>query len=318
MLLATITILAFIVSFPPSASSQSYPTKPIIIYLGYPAGGSLDLTARLIAHEAEKMLGVPVVLENKPGGATTVATSLLAAKKPDGYTLAITSEGALTSRPHLMTLSYNPLTDFTYIMQYSRFIGSLCVLSESPIKTIDEFIVHAKANPGLSYGSPGLFTQSQLSVELLAQCKGLKFKHVPFKGGSEAIVALLGKHTDFVATGSNFPYVRGGKLRVLLNLNIDKRLPDFPNIPISKELGCEDFPGLGIIVVGPKGLPGTILGKLSKTFRQVTETPSFKELLAKNDLPFDYEDANQLEQSIPAKYEWFKNYLKKMGAKKED
>jgi len=316
--MATVVIFAFLISFPFEAFSQGYPIKPITIYCGYEAGGPMDLTARGLAQEAQKVLGVAVVVENKPGGGSTVAASLLATKNPDGYTLGVLAGGALSIRPHLTKVPYNPLKDFTYIMQYSRYIGSLCVLNESPIKTIDEFIVHAKANPGLSYASPGMYTQQHISIELLSQCKGLKFKHVPYKGANPAITALMGKHTDFLISGGNFPYVRKGMFRMLLALNIDKRLPDFSEIPTLKELGCEDCPGMGMIVVGPKGVPKAILEKLSLTFKQIMETANFKDLLAKLDIPYDYKDAKQMEKDMPAEYEWFGPYLKKIGAKRQD
>lgn len=319
--LATTVILVFILSFPPSASSQSYPIKPITIYCGYEAGGTVDVTTRALAQAAENVLGQPVVVENKPGGASTVAASLLAVKKPDGYTLGAIAGGALLMRPHLMKLPYNPLEDFSYIMEYSRLLGNLCVLSDSPFKTIDELIVHAKAHPGLAYASPGMYTQNHLSIELLAKCKGLKFKHVPFKGSTPAVTALMGKHTDFIATAGNVPYVKQGVLRMLLNYNYEKRLSDFPNVPTLRELGCEDLPGMGIFIIGPKGLPSTIWEKLGKTFKQVAETPSFKELLAKFDMPYEYygyKDVKQMEQDIFPKYEWFKTFLKDMGAKRED
>ncbi len=321
MFLALVAILAFALSFPLSASSQSYPVKPITIYCGYEAGGAVDVSTRALAQEAEKVLGVPVVVENKPGGASTVAASLLAVKKPDGYTLGSIAGGALLMRPHLMKLPYNPLEDFTYIIEYSRILGSLGVLSDSPFKTIDEFIVHAKNHPGLSYASPGMYTQNHLSIEILAKCKGLKFKHVPFKGSAPAMTALMGKHTDFIATGGNIPYVRQGLLRILLNYNYEKRLPDFPNIPTLKELGCEDLPGMGIFILAPKGLPSTIWEKLGQTFKHAAETSSFKELLVKFDHPYEYygyKDKKQMEQNIFPKYEWFKTFLNTMGVKKED
>ena len=321
MFLALIAILAFALSFPLSASSQSYPVKPITIYCGYEAGGTVDVTTRALAQAVENSLGQPVVVENKPGGASTVAASLLAAKKPDGYTLGAIAGGALLMRPHLMKLPYNPLVDFSYIMEYSRLLGNLCVLTDSQFKTIDDLILYAKAHPGMAYASPGMYTQNHLSIELLAKCKGLKFKHVPFKGATPAVTALMGKHTDFIATAGNVPYVRQGVLRMLLNYNYEKRLPDFPNVPTLKELGCEDLPGMGIFLLAPKGLPGSIWEKLGKAFKQAAETPDFKELLAKFDMPYEYygyKDVTQMEREIFPKYEWFRNFLKDMGAKRED
>ena len=314
-----LTILLVLLVLPTSASSQDFPNKPIILYCGYAAGASTDVTARALADGAEKLLGVPVVVESKPGGAATVAAGLVASKKPDGYTLGVISTGALTVRPHLLKVAYNPLKDFTLIMQYSVYIGGLCVLTESPLKTIDDFIAYAKTHPGLSYGSPGMYTQQHLATELFRECKGLTFKHVPTKGGAEANTQLLGKHTDFVAgAGQHISYLKQGAFRMLLVYNTDKRDPNFPNVPTLKEMGCPDAPALGYIVVGPKGMPGAIAQKLDETFKKVTESPAFQKVLATFNLPCDYKDRKELERSVPAEYESFKTFLQKMGAKKAD
>ncbi len=304
-------------AFSASALAE-YPDKPITIYCGYAAGASTDVTARALADGAEKLLKVPVIVESKPGGGATVAASLVASKKPDGYTLAVISTGALTVRPHLIKLPYNPMKDFTLIMQYSRYIGGLCVLSESPIKTIDDFVAYAKTHPGLSYGSPGMYTQQHLATELFRECKGLVFKHVPTKGGAEANTALLGKHTDFVAgAGQHMNYLKQGTFRMLVVYNTDKRDPNFPNVPTLKEIGCPDAPALGYIVVGPKGLPEAVSKKLGETFKKVVEAPAFQKVLTNFDLPFDYKDKKQMEKDVPVENEMIKNSLTKIGAKKE-
>ena len=302
--------------FAPLASAQTYPNKPITIYCAYTAD-TTDMTTRSLAEGAEKILGVPVVVENKPGGGSTVCAGLVASKKPDGYTLGVISTGALRLLPHLMKLSYDPLKDFTLIMQYSRFLGGLSVLSDSPIKTIDDFIAYAKAHPNLSYGSPGMYSQQYLAVELFAQCKGLKFRHVPFKSGAETSTALLGKHIDFVAgSGTHLRYVKQGVFRELLVYNSNKRNPNFPNLPTLEEIGCQDFPANAMIFVGPKGIPQPIVKKIGETFKKVSESTEFQNKLASADLPYDFKDQVQLEKEIPQLYESGKNVLAKMGVKK--
>jgi len=311
-----LTIALFFV--PALASSQNYPNKPINIYCGSEAGATLDLTTRALSKGAEKLLGVPLVVENKPGGVGTIAASLLATKEPDGYTLGFISTGALNVRPHLLSLKYKPLQDFTFILQFSRFIGSLCVLSESPFETIDDFISYAKTHPGLSYGSPAKYGQNHLAIELLAQCKGLTFRHVPFKGGAPANTALLGKHTDFVAgSGGSIQYVKQGLFRVLLLINTEKRDPHFPNVPTLKDLGCEDAPPSTYIIVGPKGIPDEIYKRISEAFKKVADGADFQDLLEKFDLPYDFKDGTQLEKIVKHDYEWYRIFLKKFGATKD-
>lgn len=306
-------------SFPGPAVAGKYPDKPITIYCGYAAGATTDLTARALAAGAEKLLGVPVMVENKPGGGATVCAALVASKKPDGYTLGVVSTGVIAVRPHLLKVAYDPLKDFTLLIQYSRYIGGLCVLSESPIKTIEEFIKYAKANPGLSYSSPGMYTQQHLAMELFRQCQGLEFKHIPTKGGAEANTQLLGKHVNFVAgAGQHVQYLKQGLFRMLLVFNTEKRDPNYPDVPTLKELGCLDAPALGYLVVGPKGMPAEIAQKLEKTFRQVTESAEFQKVLVNLGIPYDYKSRAQLEKDVIKEYELYKNFLEKMGAKKKE
>lgn len=301
---------------PSAVLSRGYPSKPITLICSSGAGATTDITARALAAGAERLLGVPVVVENKGGGAHTVGAGLVASKKPDGYTLGVISAGAITVRPHLLTLSYNPLKDFTLISQYSRYIGGLCVMNNSPLKTIDEFIAYAKANPGLSYGSSGVYTQQHLAVELLAMCKGLTFRHVPYKSGAEANTSLIGGHTNFSAgPGQHIIYLKQGVFRMLFLYNAKERDPRYPSIPTLKDLGCEDAPPLGFITVGPKGLPENISKKLKETFKKVYDSPEFQRALDNCDLPYDYLEGAQFEKSLRDQYDWYKVFLKKIGVK---
>jgi tripartite-type tricarboxylate transporter receptor subunit TctC len=262
----------------------------------------------------EKQLGVPVMVENKPGGNSTVCASLLATKKPDGYTLAAMAAGVVNQMPLLYKIPYDPFNSFTQIMQYSRWIGGVCVLNESPIKTIDEFINYSKAHPGMTYGSPGMYSQQHLAVHMFGECKGLQIKHIPYKGGAEAITAFLGKHTDFIAgSGSHIPYVRQGAFRLLVIYNATKRDPNYPDIPILSEIGCEDYPADGIMVAAPKGLPDPIRKKLHDVFKKVAEGPEFQKVLVQVNMPYDYKDGTELDKEARVKYEWFKAFYKKMG-----
>jgi tripartite-type tricarboxylate transporter receptor subunit TctC len=307
-----------VIFFPLTTAGQTFPDKPITIYCGYEAGATTDLTTRALAKGAEKFLGVPVVVENKAGGASSVCAALVASKKPDGYTLGvIDSFGSLSARPHLIPPPYKPLEDFTLVMQYGRYVGGICVLSESPLKTIDEFIAYAKSHPGLSYGSAGMLSRGHIAVELFAQCKGLTFKHVPFKGGAPANTALLGKHTDFVAgVGQHIQYVKQGVFRMLMVFSTEQRDPFFPDIPMAKELGCEDVPPNRYVVVGPKGIPEAISKKLMEAFHKAVDGPDFRKLMENLNLPYEYKDRPQLEKDMPTEYEWYGSFLKKMGVKK--
>jgi tripartite-type tricarboxylate transporter receptor subunit TctC len=310
---AVVLGIAFMRRAPPAF--PEYPDKPITIFCGYGPGASTDVSSRALASGLEKMLGIPVIVENKPGGGTTVCAGLVASKKPDGYTLGVISEGALTANPLLQKLAYDPLKDFTFLAQYATYFGAFVVRSDSPWKTLDEFIAHAKAHPGMSYTSTGMHTRQQISAELLAQCKGLTFRHVPTKGGTDASTMLMGGHADFSTGSSQIVYVRQGVFRLLLQVNAEKRNPSFADVPTLKEIGCPDLPSAGIDVIAPKGLPPAISKKLGEAIRKITLEPSFQKVLTSFDIPYDYLDQEGLEKKVRKEYEWFKDYLQKSGIK---
>jgi hypothetical protein len=295
-------------------ATAKYPDKPITMYVAFAAGGTTDITARALAQGIEKILGVPVAVENKGGGGATVANGLLASKKPDGYTLLVSSVGSITMRPLLVKLAYNAQS-FRPLMQYTYYIGGLVVNADSPYKTVDDFVEYAKKNPGMTYSSSGPHTQQQIGVESFARCKGLVFKHVPTKGGSTANTALMGKHVDFVAgSGSHMPLVEQGQFRELVTFHVDERDPKRPDIPVMKDIGCPPTnPPSGMIVVAPAGLPNDIAATLEAALKQVAETTEFKQLLEKYNLPYAYEDGATVASKFPAEIQWYTQYFKDAG-----
>ena len=311
-------LVAMLVCIPLFAYGQTFPTKPVTVYIGFAAGATTDLSARALGQGLERMLGVPFVMESRPGATATVAAGVVARAKPDGYTLGVVSTGVITVRPHIMRLSYDPLKDFTLIAQYSHYVGALTVRSDSPYKTIGEFIAYAQSHPGLSYTSPGMYSQQQLATELFRLCKGLDFTHIPTKGGAEANMQLLGKHVDFTAgAGGHLQFVKEGRMRMLVLYNTDQRDPNFPEVPTMKEIGCQDAPALGYLVIAPKGLPDPIAKILGDAIRKVADGPDFQKALQRMEIPYDYKDRRQLEKETETDFYFFKAFLEKMGIKPE-
>ncbi len=305
--------LVFMIGLSSFTFAQEYPTRPITLYCAFPAGATMDVLTRALAIRAEKILGVPVVVDNKVGGLGTVCAALLASQKPDGYTIGVIATGAMTYVPLLYKVSYKPLDAFTPFLQFSQFIGGLCVLSESPIKTVNDLIEYAKTHPGLTFGSTGTNGFHHLAVELFSQCKGLNLKHIPYKGGAESIPAILGKHIDLHAGSAHIPYVRQGVLRLLMNYSANKRDPSFPDVPTLIELGCPDYPGDGMMVAGPKGLPEPIVKKLKSAFKTVADGEEFQKLLVQLNLPYTYKDGEELNKEAPTVTEYYKDLNKKLG-----
>ncbi len=296
---------------------QEFPSKPITIYCGFSAGATTDLTARALAEEAQKKMGGLVVVENKPGGGATVAATLVANAKPDGYTLAVISSSALDTRHMMLKVSYDPFKDFTFILSYGNYIGGICVKKDSPLKTLKELLEEARKRPGeLSYSSSGIGANQQLAVEYLAKQTKVKFKHVPFKGGAPACTALIGGHVDFTAgAGIHLQYVKQGVFRMLAVTIAEKRDPEFPDIPTLTDLGYKDLPPPRYLLVGPKGIPDSVLQILEKKFGQAANSVEFKRVLKNLSIPFSFKDRRQLEAEFPKNYEFYARLLKDIGIK---
>ncbi len=313
-------ILIFL--FPLRSYSQDFPSKPITLYVGYEPGAATDITARVLAGEAERFLGVPVVVENKAGGASSVAASLLTSKKADGYTLAVISSAALGT-VHILTrnLAYDPLKDFTFLFSYSDYMIALCVRTESPFKTLSELVEYARKNPGaLSYSSSGTGNSAHLFAEHLSKQTNVKFKHVPFKGGAPAYTALLGGHVDFtIGSGSHVPYVKQGVWRMLVIAHQEERDPNFPDVPTWKELGYKPLPGgaSSLVLLAPKNLPDPVYQKLASGFTQAAYAPKFRKILESRDMPFVFKDRRKLETELPKDYKSAAEFLQELGLVKK-
>ncbi|MGQ9695738.1 MAG: tripartite tricarboxylate transporter substrate binding protein [Thermodesulfobacteriota bacterium] len=308
-------LLLFLTSF--EVHGQGFPSKPITVYCGFSAGATTDLTARALAEEAQKIIGVPVVVENKPGGGATVAATLVANAKPDGYTLAVISSSALDTRHMMLNVSFDPFKDFTFILSYGNYIGGICVKKESPLKTLKDLLEEARQKPGeLSYSSSGIGANQQLAVEYLARQAKVAFKHVPYKGGAPACTALIGGHVDFTAgAGIHLQYVKQGVFRMLAVTIAEKRDPDFPDIPTLTDLGYKDLPPPRYILVGPKGIPDPLLKILETKFKEAAHSPDFRKVMKNLSVPFSFRSRKELEAEFPKTYEFYAQLLKDIGIK---
>ncbi len=305
--------------FPFTAEGQSFPTKPITIYCGMEAGATTDLTARALAEAGQKELKVPVVVENKTGGGATVAATLLASKKPDGYTLGVISTSVFDVRHLMLRVAYDPFKDFTYVLAYGVYTGGICVKKDSPFRTLQDLLEHARKNPGvLSYSSSGIGTPQALSVDYLAKQAKVTFKHVPFKGGAPAATALIGGHVDFTAgAGIHYTYLKQDVFRMLAVTNSEERETAFPDVPTLKDLGYKDVPPPRYQLVAPSGMPEPVFKKVEGAFNKAAHSPEFRKTLENLGVPFAFKDWRQMKTDFPANYKFYAELLKEMGIEKE-
>jgi len=298
-------------------AQEQYPSKPINFIIGYPAGGSTDVCARPLVSAASKILGQPIVVVNKPGGASAVAVATLKTEKPDGYTIGILPSGAVLSQ-HMRKVPYDSAVDFTPIMQYAVYLYGLVVQTESPWKTFKEFIDYAKANPGkIRYSTAGPGTPQHLVMERLALKEKIRWTHIPFEGGPQAISALLGGHVEVSSQTTEWKkHVEAGRLR-LLAVYGEKRMRDFPNVPTLLELGYDIVAPSLICVVGPKGLSPQIVGTLHDAFKKAMEDPDFIKVSHQLDQPALYRGPQELAKHLVVMNEEVGTLIRSLGLRKE-
>ncbi|HZY18793.1 MAG TPA: tripartite tricarboxylate transporter substrate binding protein [Ramlibacter sp.] len=264
--------------------ASNFPNKPIRLLVAFPAGGPTDITMRTLADNAGKILGQPVIVENKPGAGGTLPAQQLQSSAPDGYTLAQTPLGVFRL-PYTTKINWDPVKDITYVINLTGYAFGIVVPTDSPIKSWKDFVAYAKANPGkLSYGSTGTLTSPHLTTELIAQQLGIQLNHIPYKGSAELAQAITGGHLMAAADSTGFaPLVQAGKLRVL-NTWGDKRLDKFPDAPTLKELGLNIVQNSPFGLAAPRGTPPDVVAKLHDAFKRAMEDPAYVQALGRYDM----------------------------------
>jgi len=264
----------------PAHAADDYPGRPVKMIVPYPAGGTADLMARNFCEFLGRELGQPIVVENKPGAAGQLGTSLTAKAVPDGYTLGQSNAGTFEVSPHLYkSLPYNLQSDFEQIAVMGRMGLVFGVRAESPIRTVKDLVAQAKKDPGtLSYATPGVGSSNHLNGALLATTAGFEWMHVPFKGVSEFLPAVLGGQVTVLIDQypSMMKQLEGGKIRGIA-VSTAERIPSSPDVPTFRESGYPDmvsYSWFGLMV--PKGVPAPIVDRLTAASRKVLDNADYR------------------------------------------
>ena len=266
------------------AQAQGFPARPIKLLVAFPAGGPTDITMRVLADNASKILGQPVIVENKPGAGGSLPAQQLQTTAADGYTLAQIPLGVFRL-PYTTKINWDPVKDIAYVINVTGYAFGIVVPTDSPLKSWTHFVGWAKANPGrLTYGSTGTLTSPHLTTELIAQQLGIQLQHVPYKGSADLAQAIVGGHIMAAADSTGFaPLVEAGKLRVL-NTWGEKRLAKFPDAPTLKELGLNIVQNSPFGIGAPRGTPPAVIKRLHDAFKTAMENPSYVQALARYDM----------------------------------
>lgn len=301
---------------PALARATSFPDRPIRLICPWTAGGSTDIQMRSLAEAASKILGQPMIVENRPGAGGTLGASALLQARPDGYTLSQMPITVFRYPFMQATPGWDPLTDFTYISHITGYLFGVVVRADSQFRTFQELMAWAKANPGkLTYGTPGAGSTLHITMEQLALRAGAEFLHVPFRGVADNQTALLAGTVMASADSSGWAQlVRDGRLRLLVTWGAE-RAKNFPDVPTLKELGYEIVSASPYGFAGPKGMEPAVVRVLDDAFRRAIEDPAHMAILERFDMSPFYLPPDQYVAFVAQQTEQEREMVQRLGLK---
>jgi tripartite-type tricarboxylate transporter receptor subunit TctC len=311
-------LLLFALAAPAVSAQEAYPSKPIHIFVPYPAGGGVDTVTRLLGDELSKKWGQTVVVENHPGAGGTIASQMVAKAPADGYTLIVVASGHAIN-PYLYSkLPYDTFKDFTPISLLASSPNILLVRADSPYKTLGDVLAYARKNPGkLSYAMAGSGTSTHLAGELLKYIAKVDITAVPYKGGAPAINDLLGGHIplSFNNAPEALGQIKGGALRAL-GVTPAQRSPLLPDVPTIAEAGLTGYDtGVWWGLLGPGNLPPAVTAKLSEAAAEAMKAPAVRERLTALGSTAVGNSAKEFSDIITADYKKWGPIIKAAGIK---
>lgn len=302
------------------AQAQSWPSRPVKVVVAFTAGGTTDILARGVGQQLAEKLKQPFVIENKPGAGGNTGTEMVVRAPADGHTLIVNSVGPIAVNPTLyLKLSYNPLSDLVPIVQIADVPNVLVVHPSLPAKNFDEFVAHAKANPGkLNYSSTGIGTSSHLSGYVLGKRAGIEATHVPYKGADALRDLLAGRVQFMFATiPSVKQHIDAGSLRAIAVTSL-KRSRSLPEVPTVAERGHPGFEaGSWFGFFGPKGTPAEVVATLNRAVNEIVAVPAMQAQLIKEGADPVGGSAEQFAQFVQREYEKWRVIVRESGATAE-
>ena len=299
--------------------AADYPTRPVTLVIGFAPGGPSDVMARLLTRKMEEILKQPLIIENRVGAGGGVAANAAARAAPDGHTLLLATGSSLAINVSLYkNLGYDPEKDFEPISLVGVQTNVLYANPSLPAKTLTDFVVYAKANPGkLSFGSGGVGTPAHLAGELLRIKAGIEYTHVPFRGTGPALQSVIGNHvpTAFNPPSPLVPHLQSGAIKAIAITTL-KRTPALPDVPTIAESG---YPGFDAAtwhaIVAPAGLPADVRTKLHQAIHQTLNEPATRKAFA--DLGVDVVNGTpaELRAYIKSEIPKWAEVVKASGAK---
>ena len=283
------------------AFAQGYPVRPIRMLVPFSAGGTVDIVARLLSVKLSADLGQPFVVENKAGAGGTIAAAQLSKSPGDGYTLMLMHQGLAFNASLYSDLPYDTLRDLAPIAYVGATPNALVVTHSLPVKTLQEFLDYARANPGrIAYGSGGIGSAGHLSVELLQSLTGIRLTHVPYKGSGPALTDLISGQIQamLLTMPAVMPYLKGGKVRAIATSGA-RRSPALPELPTLAEAGVPGYeytPWYGMF--GPGTLPKELTARLNSAVNKTLADAGLGTKLAQQGLEVHAMASDQFREIV--------------------
>jgi tripartite-type tricarboxylate transporter receptor subunit TctC len=303
-----------------SAFAQGYPARPVRVLVPFSAGGTVDIVARIVGAKLASDLGQPFLVENKPGAGGTIAAAQLAKSPGDGYTLMMMSQALAYSASLYPDLPYDTLRDLAPIAYVGATPNALVVTNSLPVRTVQEFIAYARANPGrIAYGSAGVGSAGHLAVELLQSLTGARLTHVPYKGNAPVLTDLIGGQiqVSLLTMPSVMPYVKGGKVRAIATSG-SRRSPALPEVPTIAEGGVPGYeytPWYGMF--GPGTLPRELVARLNSAVNKALADAALGEKLAQQGLEVQSMTSDQFTGIVRADVARWGKIIGELGVRGE-
>lgn len=305
---------------PIDSPAQTFPSKPIRLIISFPPGGTTDAVGRILGQKLSENLGVPVVVENKPGATGMLGADAIARSKADGYTVGIITSAHVVHPVLYRKVPFDPIKDFTPINLLVNAANVICVHPSSPAKTIKELITLARESPGkLTFGSAGNGSSNHLTGEMFKLATNVNIEHVPYKGGGPSLNDLLGGQIPMIVSQmlTVTPYVKSGRIRALA-VTSTKREPALPDVPTLIESGFPDFEAAEwFAVIGPAGIPRDVAAKLNSEINRAMHLPDVQAKIASLGTNFIGTTLEQTAAFMVSEMEKWSKVVKDAGLKPE-